>query len=166
MYTYMCIFIYIFMYVHIHIHTYMEKESCTLYDYMYIVDSLSIKYVVYNIYSIYYIPYTAEGSSRGSSWTTGSEVVECRFASVAGLGGGTNFAKTWRCEKNTRISLEFRAFSLPSLHSSRRAVQFSPILGSVRRFEAQHECISSYVFATSGFCNVGSPTLWIVQYIV
>ena len=35
------------------------------------------------------------------------------------------------------ISLEFRAFSLPPLHSSRRAVQFSPILGPVPRQRAE-----------------------------
>ena len=56
--------------------------------------------------------------------------------------------------------LHFRASSLPPLHSSHRAVQFSPILGSVHRFESQNACISSHCFATSGFCNVGSHTLW------
>ena len=54
------------------------------------------------------------------------------------------------------ISPEFRAFSLPPLHSSRRAVQFSPILGPVRRFGAQNACMSSQFLATSGKCNVGS----------
>ena len=55
--------------------------------------------------------------------------------------------------------LKQNLFNIYMFHSSRRAVQFSPILGPVRRFGAQNAGISSHLFATSGFCNVGSPTL-------